>query len=108
MAFAFLPFPYLRSYSLFTQFLILLVFVVLSYRYSRFRLALFAFLGIYGTYKVAVPLVRWGYAAFKGIAMFGFYVHFFVVGIGYIFTAVMGIWNSPELLQGLREGYERG
>jgi hypothetical protein len=40
--------------------------------------------------------------------MFGFYVHFFVVGIGYIFTAVMGIWNSPELLQGLREGYERG
>ncbi|KAJ7212830.1 hypothetical protein B0H12DRAFT_1156288 [Mycena haematopus] len=98
MVFAFLPFPYLRSYGLFAQFLTLLFLAALSYRYRRFRLALLAVLGIYTTYKIAFPLVRWSYASFKAIAMFGFYVHFFVIGVGYIIAAAVTVWNFPDLL----------
>ncbi|KAJ7451468.1 hypothetical protein B0H11DRAFT_313250 [Mycena galericulata] len=106
MPFAFLPFPYLNSYSLTTQFLILLVIGTLAYFYRHFRSAVLAFIAIYTTYRIAVPLIRWGYVAFKAIAWFGFYVHFFFLGIGYIFTAAVAIWNSPDLLQTLIDSLE--
>ncbi|KAJ7893274.1 hypothetical protein B0H13DRAFT_1719491 [Mycena leptocephala] len=106
MAFAFLPFPYIHSYSLTTQFVILLILVATSYRYRRFRLLVLAFLGIYTTYKITVPLARWAYAAFKAIAMFGFYIHFFVLGIGYIVTGAIAVWNFPELLQNFMDSLE--
>ncbi|KAF8171042.1 hypothetical protein K438DRAFT_1613420 [Mycena galopus ATCC 62051] len=108
MTFAFLPFPYLHSYSLVFQFTILLAFAALSYRYRSFRLALLGFLGIYTAYKTTVPLVRWGYAAFKAIAMFGFYVHFFIIGAGYIFYGATAVWNYPGLLQSFRDGFTDG
>ncbi|KAJ7123373.1 hypothetical protein C8R44DRAFT_783727 [Mycena epipterygia] len=106
MPFAFLPFPYLNSFSLTTQFLILLTLIAVSYFYRGFRLVLLSFIGLYTTYKIAVPLVRWGYAAFKAIAMFGFYINFFIVGVGYIATAAAALWNFPELLKGLAETLE--
>ncbi|KAJ7728276.1 hypothetical protein DFH07DRAFT_930553 [Mycena maculata] len=106
MAFAFLPFPYLNSYTLTTQFVILLVLLALSYSYRTFRVALLAFLGTYAAYKITVPVVRWGYTAFKAIAMFGFYVNFFIVGVGYIFTGAAALWHSPELLRTFLDSLE--
>jgi hypothetical protein len=52
------------------------------------------------------PAPRWGYAAFKAIAMFGFYIHFFVLGIGYIVTGAIAVWNFPELLQNFMDSLE--
>jgi hypothetical protein len=49
---------------------------------------------------------RWGYAAFKAIAMFGFYINFFIIGVGYIATAAGAVWNFPELLKSFAEGLE--
>ncbi|KAF7340596.1 hypothetical protein MSAN_02131100 [Mycena sanguinolenta] len=106
MAFAFLPFPYLRSYDLLAQFIILLFLVALSYRYPRFRLGLFAVLGVHTTYKIAFPLVRWGYWSFKAIAMFGFYVYFFLIAVGYISSIALAIWNFPEALHGFAHDME--
>ncbi|KAJ7762985.1 hypothetical protein B0H16DRAFT_1414313 [Mycena metata] len=106
MTFAFLPFPYLNGYALTTQFGILVALILISYRYNRIRIALIALLGIYTAYKVAFPLVRWGYIAFKAIAMFGFYVYFFLIGVGYAMNVVVGIWNFPELLKGFADGLE--
>ncbi|KAJ7177106.1 hypothetical protein C8R46DRAFT_1078170 [Mycena filopes] len=105
MPFAFLPFPYLNTYALTTQFGILAALLLLSYRYSRLRSALVAALGIYTAWKIVPPLARWGYIAFKAIAMFGFYVHFFIVGAGYALTAVVALWNYPELLRMFAEGF---
>ncbi|KAJ7685963.1 hypothetical protein B0H17DRAFT_1073011 [Mycena rosella] len=99
MAFAFLPFPYLNTYTLLTQFILLLAFVAVSYLYRRPRLVLVALILIYTIFKITVPLARWGYAAFKAIALFGFYVHFFIVGAGYIFVGAAAVWNFPELLK---------
>ncbi|KAJ6452412.1 hypothetical protein C8R45DRAFT_1040551 [Mycena sanguinolenta] len=106
MAFAFLPFPYLRSYGLLAQFIILLFLVALSYRYPRIRLGLLAALGIYTVYRIAFPLVGWGYSSFKAIAMFGFYVHFFIIGFGYISWAAVAAWNFPETLHGFVQDME--
>ncbi|KAF7369520.1 hypothetical protein MVEN_00281800 [Mycena venus] len=106
MAFAFLPLPYLRSYSLPAQFIILIILCALSYRYPRFRLAVLGTLGVYTTYKVTPPLFRWAFAAFKTIVWFGFYVHFFILGVGYIVTGALGVWNLPETLQAGLSGME--
>ncbi|KAK7017689.1 hypothetical protein R3P38DRAFT_2540157 [Favolaschia claudopus] len=106
MTFAFLPFPYLHSYSLTTQFIILLALISLSYRSIVFRNLLLAVLGLYTIYKISFPLARWGYAAFKGIAMFGFYVHFFILGVGYIASGALAVWRFPELLESFMNGLE--
>ncbi|KAJ6574210.1 hypothetical protein B0H19DRAFT_933912 [Mycena capillaripes] len=106
MTFAFLPFPYLNIYSLTIQFLILLVLIGVSYRYRRFRLILVALLGIYTAYKITVPLARWGFTAFKAIAWMGFYINFFVLGVGYIVAGAVAVWNFPELLRGFMDGLE--
>ncbi|KAJ7161905.1 hypothetical protein C8R43DRAFT_1123610 [Mycena crocata] len=87
MPFAFLPFPYLSSYTLTNQFLILIALASVSYFYRSFRLALLTAIG------------AWAYVAFKAIAMFGFYVNFFIVGVGYIVTGAVALWNFPELLK---------
>ncbi|KAJ7676667.1 hypothetical protein DFH06DRAFT_1168781 [Mycena polygramma] len=98
MSFAFLPFPYLSSYTLPVQFILLLLIVAISYRYRRFRLLILTFFGIYTT----GPLIRYGYAAFKALAWFGFYVHFFILGIGYIATGALVVWNAlQDFLDGL-------
>ncbi|KAJ7218584.1 hypothetical protein GGX14DRAFT_595336 [Mycena pura] len=99
MAFAFLPFPYLNTFSLTTQFLILLALVAFSNFYRPFRLILLTLFGTYAVCCIAVPVVRWGYAAFKAIAWFGFYVNFFIVGIGYIASGAGAAWAFPETLQ---------
>ncbi|KAJ7438151.1 hypothetical protein FB451DRAFT_1416397 [Mycena latifolia] len=99
MGFAFLPFPYLNAYSLWSQFLILVALIGLSYRYRRPRLVLVVLLLIYTIFKTTMPLVRWGFWAFKAIAWFGFYIHFFVVGAGYMFVGAAAVWNAPELLK---------
>ncbi|KAJ7636466.1 hypothetical protein FB45DRAFT_906656 [Roridomyces roridus] len=106
MAFAFLPLPFLNSFSLPVQFLILLGLAFCAYRYETFRAILMPIVGIYCLYKVTVPLVRWAFFVFKTIAWFGFYVNFFLLGIGYIFTGAMGIWNFPELLQTFMDSLE--
>ncbi|KAJ7025811.1 hypothetical protein C8F04DRAFT_126771 [Mycena alexandri] len=106
MTFAFLPFPYLNGYTLTTQLGILVALMLLSYRYNRVRIALIAMLGIYTAYKITLPLVRWGYIAFKAIAMFGFYVYFFVIGVGYAMNVAVGIWNFPELLKNFADSLD--
>ncbi|KAJ7075558.1 hypothetical protein B0H15DRAFT_806129 [Mycena belliarum] len=106
MAFAFLPFPYLSAYALTTQFGILTVLLALSYRYRRPRLALLAALVLYTAWKTAPPLARWGFVAVKAVAWFGFYVHFFIVGVGYVVAGAAGLWNSPELLQSFIDSLE--
>jgi hypothetical protein len=58
--FAFLPFPYLNSLSLLTQFIILIALLLSSYRFRRVRLVLLIFLAIYTTYKVTPLLFRYG------------------------------------------------
>ncbi|KAJ7076725.1 hypothetical protein B0H15DRAFT_955425 [Mycena belliarum] len=102
MAFALLPFPYLSAYALSTQLSLLLALLALSYRYRRPRLALLAALALYTAWKTAPPLARWGLAAVKAVAWFGFYVYFFVEGVGY----VAGLLNAPELLQSLLDALE--
>ncbi|KAJ7677697.1 hypothetical protein DFH06DRAFT_1465612 [Mycena polygramma] len=102
MSFAFLPFPYLSSYTLPVQFILLLLIVAISYRYRRCRSLILTFLGIYTAYKITGPLIRYGYAAFKALAWFGFYVHFFILGIGYIATGALVVCNAlQDFLDGL-------
>ncbi|KAJ6502939.1 hypothetical protein C8R47DRAFT_219509 [Mycena vitilis] len=106
MPFAFLPFPYLSSYTLPVHFILLLLIVGISYRYRRFRLLILTFLGTYTAYKITGPLIRYGFTAFKALAWFGFYLHFFILGIGYIATGALGVWNAPDVLQDLLDKLE--
>jgi hypothetical protein len=67
----------------------------------------------YIAFKIVIPVGRWGFYLFKYIALFGFYVHFFSVGIGFILSG-FGLfselgdrlkWLSDELDgRGGREG----
>ncbi|KAF7303931.1 hypothetical protein MIND_00623700 [Mycena indigotica] len=106
MPFAFLPFPYLHTFALPNQLLILVSLCILSYLYRPFRLAVFGIFGSYVVYIVGRLLLRWGFVSFKAIAWFGFYVNFFLIGIGYIVTAGTTLWNLPEMLSGFVEGMD--
>ncbi|KAF7313986.1 hypothetical protein HMN09_00557100 [Mycena chlorophos] len=106
MPFAFLPFPYLHNFTLLNQFLILVSLCIIAYVYRPIRLALLGILGSYAVYVVGKVLIRWGFVAFKGIAWMGFYLYFFLIGVGYILTAATTLWNLPEMLSGLVEGME--
>ncbi|KAJ6460155.1 hypothetical protein C8R47DRAFT_1161370, partial [Mycena vitilis] len=87
MSFAFLPFlgpfPYLSSYTLPVQ---------LSFSSSSSQSHTATAAAVHSSshsrhlhrIQNTGPLIRYGYAAFKSLAWFGFYVHFFILGIGYI------------------------
>ncbi|KAJ7443237.1 hypothetical protein B0H11DRAFT_2251070 [Mycena galericulata] len=92
MPFAFLPFPYLNSCTLTTQFLILIALGTLSYFYHAVRFALLSFLGIYATYKTAYhPISSATLVATPPMGLRS--------GVGYIFTGTVAVWNSPDLLK---------
>ncbi|KAJ7054261.1 hypothetical protein C8F01DRAFT_1164563 [Mycena amicta] len=106
MPFAFLPFPYLSSFALTNQLLILISLCIISYVYRPIRLAILGLLGSYAVYVVGRILLRWGFVSFKAIAWFGFYVYFFLIGVGYIITGASTIWNLPETLSSFVESME--
>lgn len=87
--------PFISSYSLRYQLGILLVLLFLSYLHRGVRLTLAFLATLYIGFFSIVSVIRWIYYLFKAIAMLGFYMHFFLMGLRYI---ILGLeWAQNEL-----------
>ncbi|KAF8805076.1 hypothetical protein BYT27DRAFT_7193615 [Phlegmacium glaucopus] len=76
--------PFIGSYSLKFQLTTLLILLIISYLHRGVRLILAGLTTLYLVTLCFIPLIRWTYYLFKAIALFGFYVHYFHMGIGFI------------------------
>ena len=97
--------PFIHGYSTTAQLLILFALLFLSYvnRHARGVIGILSIVVL--VYKLAVPLSAWGWYAFKGIAMLGFYIKFFLVGWRYIKSTID--YFFPSFLDGLVEAWEK-
>ncbi|KAF8901470.1 hypothetical protein CPB84DRAFT_958083 [Gymnopilus junonius] len=98
--------PLIYDYSAKVQFSVLFALLLISYlnRKARVVIAILA-TGVI-IFKLAVPLSSWAIYVAKGIAMLGFYVKFFWVGLDYIKSGVDYVF--PDFLDGLVETWEKG
>lgn len=108
---AFVPLPIIGELALKFQFSILAILLVVSYIHRTSRLAFSGVITLYAGYKFLVPVSVWifGWTLWlaKGIAMLGFYIHFFQLGLGYLATGVSYLSSDFHewLVHGL-EAYE--
>ncbi|KXN81956.1 hypothetical protein AN958_03364 [Leucoagaricus sp. SymC.cos] len=93
------------------QLILLASLLIFSYFQRPIRLALLGSITIYAGYKFLIPagiwVFSWIFWLAKAIAMLGFYIHFFQLGLGYLVTWVS--YLSPDVhdwLVGMLEVYE--
>jgi signal transduction histidine kinase len=107
--------PIIHVYSLKTQLTILSVLLLISYLHRKSRFLIAFLITAYFLFKTIVPLARWAWIFFKAVAWFGFYIHHFQSGIGFVLsgvgfvlgTAVLS-WNKGlEWLAGWMERMKR-
>jgi hypothetical protein len=83
-----LTLPLISHFSALTQSEILAFLIVLSYLHKGARYVIAGLiLALIGS-KILLPVARWGYIIFKWIAMMGFYIHYFKVGIEFITSGI--------------------
>ncbi|KAF8066510.1 hypothetical protein FPV67DRAFT_1190689 [Lyophyllum atratum] len=100
-----LTLPLIGHYPALHQSLILALLLLISYFHKRARYLLSGLVLLFLGYKTVVPIARVGYAVFKGVAMLGFYVHYFQVGVGVIMAGIGGVMIFLETVG--QEGSER-
>lgn len=93
--------PLISHFSALTQSGILALLIILSYLHKGARYIITGLVISLIGFKVLVPTVRWLYILFKWIAMLGFYVQYFQVGVGFISTGIAAAIAFVE--GGLRE-----
>jgi len=86
--------PLIHNFSLKIQLLVLFLLLVGSYLHRGARRTIAFLCTAYLAFKVIVPLSRLLFWLFKAIAMFGFYVHYFQVGLGFIVAGVVFIFDD--------------
>lgn len=96
VSFMYFELPFISSYSLKFQLTILFILLIISYHHRGARLILACLATLYLVIGFSVPLIRWLYYLFKAIAMFGFYVHFFRMGLVFIFIGVEWVIHELE------------
>lgn len=83
-----LTLPFISQFSALAQSGILGSLLLLSYLHKGARYLVSGLILAYVGYKTLVPISVWAYTLFKWIAMFGFYVTYFQIGVGFIATAI--------------------
>ncbi|KAG5638604.1 hypothetical protein H0H81_011494 [Sphagnurus paluster] len=83
--------PFLSSFSSLHQSLILAFLIVISYFHRYARWGASGLILAFVVYESIVPVTQWAFKIFKWIAMFGFYVNYFQIGVGFIITGVGGV-----------------
>ncbi|EAU86557.1 hypothetical protein CC1G_07753 [Coprinopsis cinerea okayama7 len=91
-----LAIPFISNYSFWTQLWILTSLFILSYTHRTPRLVIATVTSAYLAWQIVVPLVRWFTIAFKAVAWFGFYLHFFWIAVTMACNAVF--WVLEEAL----------
>ena len=86
--------PIIHAYSLKTQLTILSVLLLISYLHRKSRFLVAFLITAYFLSKIIVPLVQWTWIFFKAVAWFGFYIHYFQSGFGFIVGAAALLWNG--------------
>ena len=86
--------PFISSYSLKFQLITLFVLLFISYLHRGTRLLLACLATLYIAFLCVIPLIRWTYYLFKAIAMFGFYVHHFWMGLGFLVIGVEWVMDN--------------
>ncbi|KDR79496.1 hypothetical protein GALMADRAFT_1243127 [Galerina marginata CBS 339.88] len=86
--------PLIYGYSAKVQLCVLSILLLISYLHRGARFAIAAIASAYLAFKTLIPLAGWTFYIFKGIAMFGFYITYFKIGIGYIMTAIDFVLND--------------
>ena len=90
----FFALPFISEYSAKIQAGVLSVLLLASYLNRRARFAIGGLTSIYLAFKILVPLVGCLWYIFKGIAWFGFYIHYFQVAIGFVLIAIGFVSND--------------
>jgi hypothetical protein len=90
--------PFIHNYSIKIQFLILFFLLVGSYLHRGARRTIGLLASAYLAFKAIVPIFRLLFWLFKAIAMFGFYVHYFQIGLGLILAGVVLIDDGLKWL----------
>ena len=86
-----LTLPLISHFSALTQSGILGLLIVFSYLNKGARYVIGGLIVLLIGFKVLLPIVRWAYIIFKWVAMMGFYLHHFQVGIGFILSGAGGV-----------------
>ena len=86
--------PIIHAYSLKTQLTILSVLLLISYLHRKSRFLVAFLITAYFLSKIIVPLVQWTWIFFKAAAWFGFYIHYFQSGFGFIVGTAALLWNN--------------
>lgn len=93
-----LTFPLINKFSALTQSGILALLLLISYLHKGARYLVLGLILTYVGFKTIIPIGSWCYAIFKWIAMFGFYITYFQIGIGFIATGIGGVFVFLENL----------
>jgi len=86
--------PLIHHFSIKIQLLILFLLLVGSYLHRGARRTITILSTAYLAFKVIIPFFRLLFWLFKAIAMFGFYFHYFQVGMGFIVAAVLFVFDD--------------
>jgi hypothetical protein len=86
--------PLIHHYSIKVQLLVLFLLLILSYLHRGARRSIAFLSTAYIAFKIIVPTFRLLVWLFKAIAMFGFYVHYFQIGLGFIIAGAMFIFDD--------------
>ena len=95
--------PFIHNYSIKVQFLVLFLLLVGSCLHRGARRTITFLVTAYLVCKLVLPTFRLLLWLFKAIAMFGFYVHYFQIGLGFIAAGTIFIfgdglrWLAKEL-----------
>ena len=73
----------------------LLILLLISYFHHGHCLTLASLASPYLAFLCFVPIIRWTYFIFKAaIAMFGFYMHYFYIGLGFLLLGIRWLIND--------------
>ena len=86
--------PIIHTYPLKIQLTILSVLLLISYLHRKSRFLIAFLITAYFLFKIFVPLVQWTWIFFKAVAWFGFYIHYFQSGFGFIVGTAALVWNG--------------
>ena len=86
--------PFIHDYSIKVQFIFLSLLLVGSCLHRGARRTIAFLAATYLACKLVLPIFRLLLWLFKAVAMFGFYVHYFQVGLGFIVAGTMFIFND--------------
>jgi hypothetical protein len=86
--------PLIHNFSIKIQLITLFLLLFGTYLHRGTRLSICILSAAYLAFKAIVPIFRLLFWLFKSIAMFGFYVHYFQLGLGFIVAGVLFVFDD--------------